>query len=196
VWLSAGGVRLDELARNLNLGTGAELRGLADGRVRLESALDPATGRAALAGVGQIDVPTGRMYKLGVLLPLLKLLKLQAPDETAFEAAHAAFQLSGDKVTVTSLDLIGSAVSLGGSGELSLAESHDARFEFYTVWSQSLRRWLTTPFGDVTSFLSGSLFRIDLVRTGGQTSYTPHMLPAVTDPLRAAAERLRGRLEK
>ena len=49
---------------------------------------------------------------------LLKLLKLQTPDGTAFEEAHAAFDLRGDRVTVTQLDLIGAAVSLGGTGEM------------------------------------------------------------------------------
>ena len=58
----------------------------------------PDCGLLTLTGAGQIDVPNGRMYNLPVLLPLLKLLKLQAPDQTAFEEAHAVFELRGDKV--------------------------------------------------------------------------------------------------
>jgi hypothetical protein len=193
LWLTAAGVRLDALARELKLGSGAELRGLAQGRLLLENPPDPKTGVPTLTGAGQVDVPTGRMYKLGVLLPMLKLLKLQAPDETAFEEAHATFELAGDRVKVTSLDLVGTAVSLGGSGELT-TNGQDARFEFYTVWSQALRRWLSTPLGDVTSFLSGNLFKIEVVRRDGQTAYTPHMLPVVTDPVRAVAERFRNRV--
>ncbi|MFO0848029.1 MAG: AsmA-like C-terminal region-containing protein [Gemmataceae bacterium] len=193
LWLTAAGVRLDALARELKLGSGAELRGLAQGRLLLENTPDPKTGAVALTGAGQVDVPSGRMYKLGVLLPMLKLLKLQAPDETAFEEAHATFELAGDRMKVTSLDLVGTAVSLGGSGELD-TQTTDARFEFYTVWSQSLRRWLNTPFGDVGSFLSGNLFKIEVVRRDGRTAYTPHMVPAVTDPVRAVAERFRSRV--
>jgi hypothetical protein len=194
VWLTASGVRLDELARECKLGNGAELRGLAQGKVLVENLPDPKTGLLTLTGSGQIDVPNGRMYNLPVLLPLLKLLKLQAPDQTAFEEAHAVFDLRGDRVKVSQLDLIGTAVSLGGSGELDTA-GEDVRFEFYTIWSQALKRWLSTPYGDVTSFLSGSLFKIEMVRQrNGEMDYRPHMLPVVTDPVRAVAERLRNRM--
>jgi hypothetical protein len=194
VWLTASGVRLDELARECKLANGAELRGLAQGKLLLENAPDPKTGQLVSTGAGQVDVPNGRMYNLPVLLPLLKLLKLQAPDQTAFEEAHAVFDLKGDRVRVSQLDLIGTAVSLGGSGELDTA-FEDVRFEFYTIWSQALKRWLTTPVGDVTSLLSGSLFKIEMVRQrNGEMTYQPHMLPVVTDPVRAVAERLRNRL--
>ena len=193
VWLTAAGVRLDKLAEQMKLGSGAELRGLAQGKLLVENLPDPKTGQLVRVGAGQIDVPNGRLYNLPVLLPLLKLLKLQAPDQTAFEEAHAVFELAGDRVRVSQLDLVGSAVSLGGSGELSCS-GDDARFEFYTVWSQALKRWLTTPLGDVTSFLSGNLFRIEVVKQNGEMKYVPHMLPAVTDPVRAVAERLRDRV--
>jgi hypothetical protein len=194
VWLTASGVRLAELARECKLGNGAELRGLAQGKVLVENLPDPTSGLLTLTGSGQIDVPNGRMYNLPVLLPLLKLLKLQAPDQTAFEEAHAVFELHGDRVTVSQLDLIGDAVSLGGSGELDTG-GEDVRFEFYTIWSQALKRWLSTPYGDVTSFLSGSLFKIEMVRRpDGEMDYRPHMLPVVTDPVRAVAERLRNRM--
>jgi hypothetical protein len=47
----------------------------------------------------------------------------------------------------------------------------------------------------VTSFLSGSLFKIEMVRRpDGEMDYRPHMLPVVTDPVRAVAERLRNRM--
>lgn len=193
LWLTAADVRLDELATNLKLGSGAELRGTAQAKLLVENAPDPKTGDLVLTGAGQIDVPNGRMYNLPVLLPMLKLLKLQAPDQTAFEEAHAVFDLRGDRVKVTQLDLIGTALSLGGSGELDLAGT-DVRFEFYTVWSQALKRWLATPLGDVTSILSENLFKIEMVKKNGEMQYKPHMLPAVTDPVRVVAERIRSRL--
>lgn len=195
VWLTASGVRLDELAERLHVGSGAELRGLAQGKLLVENRADPRTGQLTRVGAGQVDVPNGRLYNLPVLLPLLKLLKLQAPDQTAFEEAHAVFELAGERVRVSQLDLVGTAVSLGGSGELSCS-GDDVRFEFYTVWSQALKRWLTTPLGDVTSFLSGNLFRIEMVKQNGEMKYVPHMLPAVTDPVRVVAERLRDRVSR
>jgi hypothetical protein len=192
--LTASGVRLDEFAAQTKLAGTGELRGLAQGKVHLESQADPRTGQPVLTGTGQIDVLNGRLYNLPVLLPLLKLLKLQSPDQTAFEEAHALFELHGDRLRVTQLDLIGTALSLGGSGELDL-KGDEVRFEFYTVWSQALRRWLTTPLGDVTSFLSGNLFKIEMVKTPGRAmEYRPQMLPVVIEPMKAVAERLRNRL--
>ncbi len=195
LWLTAADVRLEELATSLKLGSGAELRGVAQAKLLLENTLDPATGQLIRTGAGQIDVPRGRMYNLPVLLPLLKLVKLQAPDQTAFEEAHAVFDIRGDRIKVTQLDLIGTALSLGGSGELD-SKGEDVKFEFYTVWSQALKRWLATPFGDVTSILSENLFKIEMVKKHGEMQYKPHMLPAVTEPVKAVAERLRNRLEK
>ncbi|MGL6094878.1 MAG: hypothetical protein ACRC7O_03615, partial [Fimbriiglobus sp.] len=193
LWLTTAGVKLDELAAHAGLGTGAELRGQAQGKLLLEKAPDPQTGLAVLTGSGQIDVPSGHMLNLPVLMPLLKLLKLQTPDQTAFEEAHAAFDLRGDRVTVRQLDLIGTAVSLGGSGELDTGGA-DARFEFYTVWSQVLKRWLTTPNGaDLQAALSGNLFKIEVTKQNGRIDYKPVMLPAVTEPMKAVAERLRLR---
>jgi len=193
LWLTAAGVRLDELATSQQLAKGGELRGLAQAKVLLESKPDAKTGLRVLTGSGQIDIPNGRLYNMPVMLPLLKLMKLQTPDQTAFEEAHALFTLVGDRITVTQLDLIGTALSLGGSGELD-TRGDEVKFEFYTVWSQALKRWLTTPLGDVQSFLSGNLFRIEMTKIrGGTMEYRPQMLPVVTDPVKAVAERLRNR---
>ena len=121
---------------------GAEVttvEGLAQAQVRLFNRFDPRTGAWALEGAGRVDVPTGRMYNLPVLLDLMKVLKLQTPDRTAFEEAHAAFRLKGDKVTVDQLDLIGKAVCVGGSGELDIT-GDNVRLEFYSLGSQLLAR--------------------------------------------------------
>lgn len=194
LWMNATGVKLEEVAKHHKLGSG-ELSGDAQATVLLETTPDPKTGKAVLSGTGQIDVPQGRLYNLPVLLELVKVLKGQTPDGVAFEEAHATFDLKGDRVHVTQLDLLGAAVSLGGSGEMDFT-GQDVKFEFYTIWSQTLRRWLTTPLGDVTGLLSGGLFKIELSRVNGELTPKAHMLPAVTDPVRAMAERWRNRFDR
>ena len=176
VWLTATGVRLDELARHTKLGSDSELRGLAQGSILVENVADRKTGKWIASGQGQIDVPQGRMYKIPVLLDLVKVLKGQTPDRNAFEEAHATFELKGDLVKVTQLDLLGSAISLGGSGEMD-TDGQYVKFEFYTIWSQTLKRWLTTPLGDVTGLLSGGLFKIELTREHGKLTPKAVMLP-------------------
>lgn len=194
LWMNATGVKLEDLAKHHKLGSG-ELSGEAQATVLVETTPDPRTGQMVLGGTGQIDVPQGRLYNLPVLLELVKVLKGQTPDGVAFEEAHATFDLKGDRIKVTQLDLLGAAVSLGGSGEMDFT-GQDVRFEFYTIWSQTLRRWLTTPLGDVTGLLSGGLFKIELTRVNGELTPKAHMLPAVTDPVRAMAERWRNRFDR
>jgi hypothetical protein len=185
---------LDELAQHYKLASDAELSGLAQGQVLLENVPDPKTGKLTLKGSGQVDVPKGRMYNLPVLLELVKVLKGQTPDGCAFDEAHATFELKADKLKVTQLDLLGSAVSLGGEGELD-TDGKQVKFEFYTIWSQTLKRWLSTPLGDMSGLVSGSLFKIELRRENGKLVTKAHMLPVVTDPVRAMAERFRDRAQ-
>jgi hypothetical protein len=191
LWLTATDVQLEEVARHYRLAPDAELRGIAQAQVRLFNRFDPRAGAWVVEGTGRMDVPTGRMYNLPILLDLVKVLKLQAPDRTAFEEAHAAFRLKGDRVTVDQLDLIGKAVCVGGSGELDTA-GDNVRLEFYSLGSQLLARLANTPVGDLSAFLSRNLFVIRMTKeNGGEIRYRPEPVPLVTDPARAVVERLR-----
>jgi AsmA-like C-terminal region len=194
--LTATDVRLEDIARHHNLGQGAKLEGAAQASILLETAADPITGQPLLTGYGKADVDRGQIYNLPPLVPLLKALKLQAPDKTAFEEAHAVFTVRGDRVRVDHIDLLGSAVSLGGAGELDMAGRY-VKFDFYTIWSQTLQRWLTTPFGDLTAMVSEKLFKIEVTRKpDGEMKYEPRPVPFVTDPFKAVAERIRARAAK
>jgi hypothetical protein len=190
LWLTATDVQLEEVARHYRLGSDADLRGLAQAQVRVFNRYDPRTGRWVQEGAGRVDVPTGRMYNLPVLLDLMKVLKLQTPDRTAFEEAHAAFRLKGDRVYVDQLDLIGKAVCVGGSGELDTS-GENVRFEFYTLGSQILARLVNTPVGDLSAFLSRNLFVIRMTKENGEFRYRPDPVPVVTEPARLIVERLR-----
>lgn len=190
LWLSATDVQLEEVARHYRLAADAELRGVAQAQVWLYNRYDPRLGWA-VEGAGRVDVPTGRMYNLPILLDLMKVLKLQAPDRTAFEEAHATFRLRGDKVMVDQLDMIGKALCVGGSGELD-ATGNNVKFEFYSLGSQLLARLVNTPVGDVSAFLSRNLFVIRMTKeNGGDIRYRPEAVPVVTEPARAIVDRLR-----
>jgi hypothetical protein len=184
----ATGVRLEDLARHHGIGTPATLEGEAQAHLYLS-----AGGAAPAEGGGTVDVDRGRLGNLPKLVPLLKVLKLQAPDKTVFEAAHATFTVRGDRVRVDHLDLLGTAVSFGGAGELDTSGER-VRLDVYPIWSQTLHRWLTTPLGDVSAAVSGGLFRVEVSRgPDGQWKYEPRVVPAVTDPMRAVAERIKAR---
>ncbi|MBA4189727.1 MAG: hypothetical protein C0467_17210 [Planctomycetaceae bacterium] len=192
IWLTATDIQLDEMAKHYKIGSDADLKGIAQAQLLLSNRPDPKTGRLVLEGSGKIDVPTGRMYNLPVLLDLVKVLKLQAPDKTAFEEAHATFRIQGDRIKVDQVDLIGKALCLGGSGELDINGEY-VKFDFYTLGSQVLARMINTPVGDLTAFLSKNLFRIKLTRENGELKYKPEAVPLVTEPARVVADRLRAR---
>jgi hypothetical protein len=195
LWLTATDVQLDKVAKHYNLGNDADLKGIAQAQLRLSSRMDPKTGKLVTEGTGKIDVPTGRMYNLPIMLDLVKVLKFSAPDKTAFEEAHATFRVQGDRIKVEQVDLIGKAVCLGGSGELDTSGEY-VKFDFYTMGSQVLARMINTPVGDLTAFLSKNLFRIRLTRENGELKYKPEAVPLVTEPARLVADRLRARTAK
>jgi hypothetical protein len=190
VWLTATDAQLEEVARHYKLGSDADLKGIAQAQLLLFNKPDPKTGQLVVEGSGKIDVPTGRMYNLPILLELVKVLKLQTPDKTAFEQAHAVFRIHGDRIKVDQLDLIGKAICVGGSGELDFTGDY-VKFEFYTVWSQVLKQMINTPVGDLTAFLSKNLFTIKMVRENGELKYKPEPVPLVTEPAKAAVERMK-----
>jgi hypothetical protein len=190
VWITATDAQLEEVARHYKLSSNADLKGIAQAQLLVYNKLDPKTGQLVVEGKGNIDVPTGRMYNLPILLELVKVFKLQTPDKTAFEQAHAVFRIQGDRLKVDQLDLIGKAICVGGSGELDLTGDY-VKFEFYTVWSQVLKQMINTPVGDLTAFLSKNLFTIKMVRENGELKYKPEPVPLVTEPAKNAIERLK-----
>ncbi|HEV3383361.1 MAG TPA: hypothetical protein VG097_01030 [Gemmata sp.] len=193
LWLKASDVQLEEVARHFKLGSDS-LQGIAQAQLRLYNRTDPMTGQLILEGWGSIDVPTGRMYNLPILIDLLKLLKFETPNKTAFEEAHANFRILGDRVKVDQIDLIGRAVCLGGSGEFDTSGNY-VKFDFYTIISQVLARLINdnTLVGDLTAFLSKNLFVYKLTRENGELKYKPVALPVVSEPAQAVANRLRAR---
>ena len=195
LWIHAADVQLDEVAKHFKLGSDADLKGIAQAQLRLYNRPDSVTGQLLIEGWGVIDVPTGRMYNLPILLDLVKLFKFETPNKTAFEEAHATFRIEGDRVKVEQIDLIGRAVCLGGSGEFDTTGNF-VRFDFYTIISQVLARLINTPVGDLTAFLSKNLFVIRLTRENGELKYKSEPVPIVTEPARLIADRLRVRVAK
>jgi hypothetical protein len=188
--LKAIGVRLEDIARQNHIGKNAQLNGLAKAELYLHG-----TGNGAneLEGGGNVHVPNGRMYNLPLVLDLMKpITALHVPDGTAFEEAHAEFQIHGKQVQVQRLDLLGSAISLGGKGEMDLDGSHLA-MDFYAVWGH-VAQMLPAGVRDVPSWLSKNLLLLEARgQLGGQMTVRPKPVPALVDPVRQLVDRARGR---
>ena len=138
-----------------------------------------------LDGNGCIDVPQGRIYNLPFLLDLLKFLGLRVPDTVAFEELHSLFSIHGTRASVPRFELIGSAITLSGTGDFNI-DGTDLNLNFYP--SLGRLKLITHPaFEPFASFFSKNLL---LIEVRGQIDSNPdHMkfnkklLPIITDPL-------------
>jgi AsmA-like C-terminal region len=186
--LTGSQIRLEDFARH-NLKPGIKMTGAAAARLYL-------TGRghdlSTISGNGSIDVPKGRMYELNLLLDLLKILNLRVPDGTAFDEAHAAFTIRGNRVTINRLDLLGTPVSLGGKGQMNL-DGSDLHLEFYAVWARVMQV-LPPIINEIPKSISQQILKIKLQgNLGVQVQTTKEPVPILVEPLKEFLELMRGK---
>ena len=62
---------------------------------------------------------------------MLKVLRNETPDSTAFNQCNAKFRIKGPHITLDQLDFLGDAVSLLGRGETDF--DHNLKLDFHTV---------------------------------------------------------------
>lgn len=189
--LTASQINLAEFGRH-NFGPKSQHSGSGSARLYLKGL--GAGGIDSLEGNGAIDVPRGHLYNLPFLLDLLKFLGLHWPDRTAFEEFHAQVGIQGPKVTVQRLDLLGSAVSLSGKGEVDL-NSKDVKIDVYPMWGR-IEQLLPPAARPYPTSLSKNLLTVEV---RGQMSTNPKDLkfrlkpmPVIVDPLLLLRDRVIG----
>jgi hypothetical protein len=189
--LKAIGVRLEEVARHNHIGENAHMSGLAKAELYLTG---NGYGMDELGGNGNVHVPDGKMYNLPLVLDLLKVITaLHVPDGTAFEEAHAEFKIQGKRVQVQRLDLLGSAISLGGKGEVNL-DGSNLTMDFYAVWGH-ITQILPPGLREIPPWLSKNLMLLHARgKLGGPYVVRPEPLPTVVDPVRQLMEKAAGRM--
>jgi hypothetical protein len=179
--LTAAQVRLEEFGRHNRLGPGAELQGLAAARLYLSG---QGSDINDLKGSGTFDVPSGKMYNLPLLLDLLKVLGLRLPDRTAFEEAHATFNIEGPRVQFTRLDLFGNAISLRGQGRMNLdPPGTDIDLDFHADWAR-ITQVLPALIDKVPMTVSNQLLRINMRGRIGDVVCTKEPVPLLMDPIK------------
>ena len=99
-------------------------RGLAGGarpyKGRVFGGLELSGSRAgshSLVGRGQIRLRDADIYELPVVLAMLKVLRVKAPDLRAFGSSVIDFRVEGPRAYLDNIELSGDAISLVGSGE-------------------------------------------------------------------------------
>ena len=97
-------------------GNNRNLRGRIDGNLVLQGF---GHNRAALGGGGNLHLHDANIYELPVMISMLKILSIKAPDPNAFSQSDINFHIEGEHVYFDKLDFKGDAISLLGKGEMN-----------------------------------------------------------------------------
>jgi len=86
---------------------------------------------ATLNGHGEVQVTEANIYELPLLVGMLKVLRNETPNSTAFNQCNTKFRIKGPHITLDQLDFLGDAVSLLGRGETDF--DHNLKLDFHAV---------------------------------------------------------------
>jgi hypothetical protein len=92
-------------------------------RGRVSGALELSGSRAgshSLSGRGQMRLKEATIYELPLVVALLKVLRVKAPDRNAFGSSLVDFRIEGPHAYLDTVELSGDAISLVGTGEVDL----------------------------------------------------------------------------
>jgi len=97
-------------------GNNRNLRGRISGSAELHGF---GHNRAAMGGQGRLQLRNANIYELPVMISMLKILSIHAPDPNAFTESDIDFHIEGDHVYFDKLDFHGDAINLSGKGEMN-----------------------------------------------------------------------------
>ena len=84
------------------------------------------------AGRGAIQIYDAKIYELPIFLRLLTILNLR--DNHAFDTANISFAVQGDEINFDQMKFTGNAISLSGTGKMTLDQDLD--FKFHSVFGR------------------------------------------------------------
>jgi len=166
---------LAALARDLGRTT-VQARGKAFATVQLAGT---GQGIHTLRGNGRVRVREADIYELPLVVSLLKILSVRAPDKTAFTSSDIDFRVQGDHLYFDRLDLNGDAISLKGIGEMSWRR--EIKLDFYTLVGRADRQWplLRPLLGEA----SRQFLALHVSGTLDQPRTVSEMLPGLNETL-------------
>lgn len=89
------------------------------------------TSRNAISGRGSIRLSDADVYELPVMISLLKILSIRAPDRNAFSTSNMDYRIEGEHIYFDTIDFQGDAISLRGKGEMDFQSN--VKLNFYAT---------------------------------------------------------------
>lgn len=177
-----------DLARFVNerMGGPTDMNGNVSGRLSLSGS---GSSLQMLNGTGELHVVDAHIYKLPLLVSMLKVpnLRNRTPDTTAFNRCDMKFVIHGDVIAFEQLNLLGDAVSLYGQGE----SRFDRRLDlvFYTLLEPAIPMplWKT-----IAGQVSQQTLQLNVAGTLDKPEVSPETLPGVSQMLEQIQSGLQG----
>jgi len=86
------------------------------------------TSRNAISGRGSLRLSDADVYELPVMISLLKILSIRAPDRNAFSTSSMDYHIEGEHIYFDRIDFNGDAISLLGKGEMDFQSNVKMKF--------------------------------------------------------------------
>jgi hypothetical protein len=182
--LALGGANLARFAHEL--GGPTDMNGIVSGRLRMSG-----TGASlqSLNGSGELHVVDANIYKLPLLVSMLKVpnLRNRTPDTTAFNRCDMKFSVQGDRLFFEQLNLLGDAVSLYGKGESGFDRQLDLVFYTLLEPAMPIPLWKT-----IAGQVSQQTLQLNVVGTWDDPDVRPETLPGVNQVLEQIQAEIQG----
>lgn len=146
-------------------------------------------GSHSLAGRGQVRLRDADLYELPVVLAMLKVLRVKAPDLRAFGSSVIDFRVEGPRAYLDNIELSGDAISLVGSGEINADSAVHLTFRSIMGDSQTQLPAMKSMLGGA----SGNFLLIHVDGTLADPDITSEAFPTLAAALQKWQEQTRKR---
>jgi hypothetical protein len=113
-----------------NLANHQKLNGKVFGDIKLVGNREPHT----MFGSGNLRLTDADVYKLPLMVALLKIVRAKPPDTTAFTQSDIKFDVRGSHIGLNPIEFRGDAVNLTGQGDITLdGQTNPINLDFHTM---------------------------------------------------------------
>jgi len=141
-------------------------------------------GTHSLAGRGQVRLRDADIYELPLVVALLKVLRVKAPDRNAFGSSVVDFRIEGPRAYLDNIELSGDAISLVGNGEVDF--DSNVHMTFRSIMGDS-----ATQLPAMKRVLGGASGQFMLIHVDGTLAH-PEMTSEAFPTLAAAIQKLQA----
>lgn len=163
------------------LGTSQRHRGRVHGAIDVSGSR---SGSHSLSGKGNVRLRDADIYELPLVLALLKMLRVKAPDRNAFGSSYVDYRIEGPRFYLDNIELSGDAISLVGKGELDF--EGNTHMTFRSIMGDSQQQ---LPV--MKRMLGGASGQFMLIHVDG-TLADPQMTSEAFPTLNAAIQKLQS----